>query len=626
MHISPNWLKLRKIIATLFVVYCMIIISRVPSYLGIYIAMVQYLSVALLFTLLLHFLTPRKEIRAVEWWDALPLILCLPGIIFNIFFYNKVLDYQAYGFLDLKGAIFAFSLAVGLLITVYRRTTWAITVLVAVILLMTHFQNYLPGLLHGAGYGWKRLGYSFYAGSHGIFGIPFRIASTILIGFIIFGRLFQAAGGGKWFLNLAIALFGRVRGGIAGAAVMASAFFGMISGSPSANTATTGAITIPMMKEAGYKNSFAGAVEAVASTGGQFMPPVMGAIIFIMAEWLDLSYATVAFAGAIPAALYFLIVFVSVYLEALKSDRPIIVHSKTTSIGHLLKDGWFYIIPFTVLIVFLLVLEYDPGQAALLSVCVLIPSSFLSNKTENKLYLKKIWNSLALGVETWLTVGTITATVGMIIGALTLSGLGVKLSGFLVDLCGSNIFLMLIMVGVASLVLGMGLDSIPCYMTVAILTVPALMKIGVPAIAAHLFVIYWGLASFITPPVCLAVFVACGISGGGIWQTGGNAIRLGMGAFLISFAFVLSPALLLMGSLIEIIVAVLMTMLGAFAVTSGLIGYCLKSLNWFQRAALLCGGVLIIYPAFCIKIVGLIIAAASLFWQWLEKRHGNVAA
>lgn len=617
---GPKLTRTREVTAVVFVIYCMVVVSKLPAYLGIYIAMAQYLSIALLLALLLHFLTPRRGANVVQWGEALPLLLGLPGIIFVAFFYDKVLDYEAYGFLDTKGVIFAFSLAVGLLIAAYRRTTLAMPILVVIILLIARFQDYLPGLLYGTGYDWSRLGYSFYVGTHGIFGVPFKIASTILIGFIVFGRLFQGAGGGKWFLNLSMSLLGSVRGGIAKGAVMASALFGMISGSPSANTATTGAITIPMMKEAGYKGSLAGAIEAVASTGGQFLPPVMGAIIFIMAEWLDMSYGSVALAAALPAIAYFAIVFASVHFEALKSNRPVIARSEATPLGQLLKDGWFYIIPFATLIILLLVFKYDPARSALASILVLIACSFLSKNKENRLYPRKIWSSLVGGVETWLTIGMVTATVGMIIGALTLSGLGIKFSGFLIGISGGNLLLMLAMVGVASLILGMGLDSIPCYITVAILTAPALMQIGVSPIAAHLFVIYWGLASFITPPVCLAVYVACGISGAGTWETGGNAVRIGMGAFLIPFSFVLSPALLLIGSPIEIIVAALMTMLGATALASGLTGYCLKSSGWLQRAIFIVGGILMILPGY-LRIIGLIMVAVCVLWQWIERKQ-----
>ncbi|UCG63801.1 MAG: TRAP transporter fused permease subunit [Deltaproteobacteria bacterium] len=618
--------QLREIISIAFFVYCVVVILKLPFYFGAYLATPQLLAGGLLFTLLLHLLTEAPRGKATRWIDALPLGLGLPGAIFIAFFYNEALDYEAYGFLDAKGIALAFSLAVALITMVYRRTAWAMPALIVVLLSIVRFQDHLPGLLHGVGYDFSRLGYSFYMGTHGIFGVPFKVACTILISFIVFGRLFQAAGGGTWFLNLAAWLLGSTRGGMAKVAVMASAFFGMISGSPSANTASTGAITIPMMIRTGYKPSLAGAIEAVASTGGQFMPPVMGAIIFIMAEWLEIPYSSVAFMAALPAILYYIIVFSTIHFEALEMNRPVIARTEVIPFSQLLKHGWIYVVPLAALIVFLLVLKYDPEQSVLFSIPILIASSFLSTDKENRLNLARIYTSVVAGAETWLTVGAVTAAVGMVIGALTLSGLGVKISGFLIDMSGENLTLLLAMVGLASFMLGMGLDSIPCYITVAILTAPALMKVGVSGIAAHLFVIYWGLASFFTPPVCIAVYVACGISGAGVWETGWKAVRLGIGVFLIPFAFVLHPALLLKGSAGQVIMTGIIATGAAIAIGCGIAGYCLKRLNWVQRFMLIVGAISMILPRYQTVAIGLILVAASLLWQWLQKRQGTSIA
>lgn len=618
--------RLREIVSIAFFIYSVVVVLKLPFYFGAYLATPQLLGGGLIFTLFLHVLTGRPRGKAERWIDSLLLVVGLPGAIFIAFFYDKALDYEAYGFLDTKGIALAFSLAAALITMVYRRTTWAMPALIVILLSIVRFQEHLPGLLRGVGYDFSRLGFSFYMGTHGIFGVPFKVACTILISFIVFGRLFQAAGGGKWFLNLAAWLLGSARGGMAKVAVMASAFFGMISGSPSANTASTGAITIPMMIGTGYKPSLAGAIEAVASTGGQFMPPVMGAIIFIMSEWLDIPYRSVALMAALPAILYFVIVFTTIHFEALRSNRPVTARSEVIPLSQLLKDGWIYAIPLATLIVFLLVLKYDPEESVLFSIPVLIAGSFLSADKENKLNLTRICTSIVAGVETWLTVGVVTAAVGMVIGSLTLSGLGVKISGFLVDISGEKLILMLAMVGLASFILGMGLDSIPCYITVAILTAPALMKIGIPDIAAHLFVIYWGLASFFTPPVCIAVYVACGISGAGVWETGRNAVRLGVGVFLIPFAFVLHPGLLLKGSAAQVIITGIVATAAAVAISCGSAGYCLKRLNWAQRAMLVAGAIFMILPGYQTVTIGLILVAASLLWQWLRKRHGIAIA
>lgn len=620
VDIGPKLEKTKEIVCVILAIYLLLIISKLPSYFGLYLPIAQCLAGALLLAFLLHFLVPVVERDVLHWVDIFPFLLGLPGTFFATFFYDQVLEYELYGFLDATGTILTFSLAAGLLIAVYRRTGWVLPALMILLLMMVRFQNFLPGLLQGPGYDWNRLGFSLYVGSEGLFGIPFKVACTILIAFIAFGQLFQKAGGGKWFLNLATSIFGSATGGPAKVGVAGSALFGMISGSPSANTATTGVFTIPMMKETGYRSSLAGAIEAVASTGGQFLPPVMGAIAFLMAEWLSISYADIVFAATLPAICYFIIVFSSIHFEALRNNRVTMLPSNIPSRRELIREGWPYVISFTVLIVLLLfVFEYAPGQCAVAAMVAIILLSFFTNK-ENRLYFNKIWSGLVTGVEIWLRIGLITSAIGMIVGSFALSGLGVKISDFLIQLGGGNLLLTLVLVGIASFVLGTGLDSIPCYITLAILTAPALVQLGLPHIAAHLFVVYWGLASFITPPTCLAVYVACGISGGGVWSTGKEAVRIGIGAFLVPFAFCLSPALLLIGTHQEIIIAAVSTIVGAVFLASGLNGYFLKFLSWPQRVVLIIGGVFLILPGF-FQFIGLLLVILCVGWQWTERKY-----
>jgi len=588
--------------------------------------MPQLLAIALFFVFFLHLLLSLQKDRHRRWLEAVPLLLALPGIVFIVFFYETALDYEGYGALDFKGVVLCFSLAAALVMVLSRRTGWAMPVLIICLLLLVRFQRYLPGLLHGVGFELDRLGFSFFLGTHGIFGVPFRISTTILISFIVFGRLFQSAGGGKWFLDLSAWMLGSAPGGIAKVAVIASGFFGMISGSPSANTASTGSITIPIMIRTGYKPSFAGAIESVASTGGQFMPPVMGAIIFIMAEWLGIPYGSVALMAALPAILYYVIVFSTIHFEALKNNRPVTTRDEATPIKALLKGGWFYLATFALLILLLLVLQYEPDQSVFFTIPFLIVLSYLSKNKENRLSPARIYRSIVSGADTWLTVGTVTASVGMVIGALTISGLGVKISSFLIDISRGYLPVLLVMVGLASFILGMGLDSIPCYITVAILTAPALIKVGVSDIAAHLFVIYWGMASFFTPPVCIAVYVACGISGARVGATGLYAVRLGVGVFLIPFAFALHPALLLKGPIVQILLTAVIATIAAVAIGSGSGGYGLKSLNALQRGMLIAGAIAMVLPGYHTVATGLFFIFVSLAWQWLQKRNENAVA
>lgn len=611
----------RQVISISLVLWCVLVpIVHLPSYFAKFVSGPSALAVTLIGVLLLYFLIPDRKENVLKWHCLLPLILALPALFVTAFSYEKILEYEGYGSLDGIGLVLAYSLAIALLMAAWRKTSPILPVLLMAMVLIVHFQPYLPGLLHGKGYGWARLGFSIFVGTEGVFGIPFAIASTILIMFIVFGALFQESGGGKWFLDVAAGLMGNVRGGIAKSAVLASFFFGMISGSPAANTATTGSITIPMMKKTGYSPDLAGAAEATASTGGQIMPPIMGSIAFIMAEWLGLAYYQVVFAAAIPATLYFVMVFASIHFEAIKSKRPPISISEGRSVIEVLRKGWFYVIPLATLVGLLLIFRLEPARAGLASILVLIGSSFLSGNRENRLYPKKVLDSIVNGLDRWLTVAIITAAVGMMVGSLALSGLGVKFSSFLIAITGGKLLLLLLTVGMGCFVLGMGLDSIPMYITMVILTAPALLKIGVPDMAAHLFVIYWGMTSFITPPLCIAVYVACAISGGNIWRTGGNAVRFGVGFYIIPFAFVLSPALLLIGSTEEVLLALVTALLGGISIASGLWGYGLTALPWAFRALQVLGGAMVILRDWRLELAGFILIGLSVGFQVLKIR------
>ena len=323
-------------------------------------------------------------------------------------------------------------------------------------MLLTVFQNVLPGLLYGRGYDISRLLYSAYVGESGIFGLPLRVAAHIIIIFVTFGALMEQSGAGRWFLRLALAATGRSYGGPAKAAVVASAMFGSISGSPSANVATIGVFTIPLMKQIGYKPAFAGAVEAVSSTGGQILPPVMGAIAFVMAEWIRVPYTTIAAAAAVPAALYFIIVFVSVHLQARRSGIQPMRREDLPKLGEAFREGWYYLIPIAALIYFLLIRAYPPEMAGVLSFPFVIGASFLSSDRNDWLLPKKLMTACSRAVRGWITIAAVTAFVGIMIGAIELSGIGVKISTAIVDLAGGNLIFVLVLVGLASFVMGMG--------------------------------------------------------------------------------------------------------------------------------------------------------------------------
>ena len=616
-------------VATAIALYHLAVLSEIPEFLGYFLPGQIHLAISVACALILIFVLRRAGAKAesphdddvtggrrgVPWYDWLLIASTVVAAGYIILFFDDVLDYGMYGALDTKGVVIALCLAIPLLEAIRRTTGWSLPIIILVFVFGTIFQQFLPGLLYGSGYPLDRLLYSAFVGESGIFGLPLNVAANVVIVFLIFGAMMQGSGAGKWFIDLALSAAGWSRGGPAKAAVLASALFGSISGSPSSNAASIGVFTIPMMIKIGYPRAFAGGVEAVASTGGQILPPVMGAIAFVMAEWIQVPYSAVVIAATVPALLYFLIVFVSVHLQAHKAGIAAIPRAELPPIWPVLRAGWHFLIPVAVLIWMLIVKDYPPGMAAMYTTVTVIATSFLSKDRENWLTPRRIMIACEEGVRRWVVVAAITGSVGIMIGALELSGIGIKLSAFIIDLAGGNLYMALILVGLASLIVGMGLDAIPSYITLATLMAPALVNLGVPVKAAHLFVVYWGLSSFYTPPMCIVVYVTIAISGSKVWETGWHAMRLGIAAFLIPFAFAINQGLLLEGSLSNIILAISTAIVGAVLVACAVQGYLLSDINILERIAVFIAGVLFILPGYKLPLAGLAIMLGVLAAQ-----------
>lgn len=620
-------------VTSLIAVYHIVVVAQIPSWFRIFIPHQIHKSISISSALILVFLLLRaggrkhgedtkaeSMGRRMPWYDWMFLMSALISAGYVVFFHENILDYGLYGFLDTKGIVLALMLAIPLLEAVRRTTGWALPIIILFFVLITIYQKYLPGLLYGRGFPLGRLLFSSYVGDAGIFGLPLGIAANIVIVFLIFGALMQGAGASRWFMDMALALTGWSRGGPAKAAVVASAMFGSISGSPSGNSATTGVFTIPLMKSIGYTPAFAAAVEAVASTGGIILPPVMGALAFIMAEWIEVSYTKIVIAATVPALLYFLIVFVSVHLQAHKDDIRALPREDLPRFWPVFIKGWFYLLPVVALVYFLIVKSYTPGMSGIYTFGFVLVCSFISRDRSYWLTPRKIMLAFEDGVRRWVVIACITASVGIMIGSLELSGVGIKISRFIVDLAGGNLLLTLVFVGFVSLIVGMGLDATPGYITLATLMAPALVRLGVTDMAAHLFVIYWGLASFYTPPTCIAVYVTTGISGSKVWETGWEAVKLGIAAFLIPFAFVLNDGLLLRGSLGHIFTAIVTATLGAILVAAGIRGYAFGHLNSVQKIIIFAGGLLLIAPGIYMPLIGLAAALVAAGPHLLRRR------
>lgn len=475
---------------------------------------------------------------------------------------------------------------------------------------------YMPDIIAHRGLSLDQLVSHLYFTTEGIFGIPLGVSSTFIFLFILFGAYLEATGLGKFFIDLANAVAGWAAGGPAKVAVLSSGLMGTVSGSSVANVVGTGSLTIPMMKKLGYHKNFAGAVEAAASTGGQLMPPVMGAAAFLMAEFVGVPYVEIVKAAAIPALLYFLGVWLGVHFEAKRNHLKGIPRDKLPKIGEILKERGHLAIPLIV-IVYLLVSGYTPMRAALVALFLSIICAAFRKSTRMK--PMEIINGLEKGAKGALGVLVACASAGIIIGVVTKTGMGLKLASGLIELSGGVLLASLFFTMVTAIVLGMGVPTTANYVITSTVAAPALIQIGVPLLSAHMFVFYFGIIADVTPPVALAAFAGAGISGGNALRTGVNASKLAVAAFIIPYMFVMSPELILQDNeLTKAALAIFTAIIGMIALSASLIGYFLDYTNKFERIILLIGGLLMIKPGGMTDIIGIILIIIVTIMQ---KKH-----
>jgi len=500
-----------------------------------------------------------------------------------------------------------------------RRTTgWALLVVFLAFFVYALGADLVPGTLRGRAQDFFRLMPLLAIDGTAMFGAPLAVVVTVVLAFVFMGQLLFAAGGGAFFTDLSAALMGRSRGGSAKISVLASAFFGSISGSVVANVTSTGIITIRLMKQAGFRAQTAGAIEAVASNGGQLMPPVMGAAAFLMADFLGVSYATVMLAALVPALLYFLAVFIQVDLEAAKlgiraEDPSMLPRARTV-----LRQGWIFPIPFAVLLVCLFSLNMPPEMAAIYASIALLAVALLFPHRGRRLSPAAIWDAVVATGTTAVQIAIICAVAGMIIGILNITGLGFALGLVLLEAGKGSLLLLLVLTGLVCIMLGMSMPTTSLYILLATLAVPPLVKLGVEPIAAHLFVLYFGMMSFITPPVCFAAFAAANIAQASPMGTGFTAMRLGWLAYVVPFLFVYSPSLLLIGEWPGIALAILTAVAGIWLICAALLGILFSPLGLLQRLLFGAAGIALLIPAnafpgaLSVEIGGLV-AGALLF-------------
>ena len=557
-------------------------------------------------TFILHPFSKKTENKKVRWYDILLVILSFGIPLYMGMNAQRIIsegwEYISPMLATVLSVVFWF-----IILDALRRVAG---LPIMIISLAFSFYPLISGavpinFLSGQSFDFLTTARNHVMSTNSVIGIPFDTVGSLLIGFMLFGVVLTASGGGDFFFNIAQSLFGRFRGGPAKVAVISSAFFGMLSGSAISNTITTGAMTIPSMKKAGYPAHYAGAIEATASTGGTITPPIMGSAAFIMASFIGVPYVEIAVAAAIPAFLYFFALLVQADGYAAKNNLKGVPKEQLPSLSSTLKSGWPFLTAL-VLLTYLLVVMRNEGQAPFYVSLLLFALAMI--RKETRFNMKKLYN-LALDAGRILSELTcLIAGIGFIVGALSITGVSFSFARELVSLAGDNMFLILVAGAITSFVLGMGMTVSAVYIFLAVVMAPALVEFGIDPIAAHLFVLYWATVSYITPPVALASFAAAGIADASPMKTGFTSVRLGIVTFLVPFIIVYNPALIGRAELPEVIMVVGTAIIGVFLLSSALEGYVLwageiKSI--MLRLALGITALFIIAPFLLSSLIGI---------------------
>lgn len=503
-----------------------------------------------------------------------------------------------------------------------RVVGWPMITVALFFMIYAFVGPYIPGIMAHRGVQVQELFDHLFFTTEGIFGTPMGVSSTFIYLFILFGSYLEATGLGKFFIDLANAIAGWAAGGPAKVAVLSSGLMGTVSGSSVGNVAGTGAFTIPMMKKLGYRPAFAGAVEAAASTGGQLMPPVMGAAAFLMAEFVGVPYFDVVKAAVIPALLYYIGVWLGVHYEAKKYGLKGTPREELPKFGPLFMEKGHLALPLAV-IVYLLVSGYTPMRAALAAIVLSIVCACLRKST--RIGFREIVQGLIDGSKGVLGVLIACATAGIIIGVVTKTGVGLKVATALLDLSGGQLLPAMFFTMVTSLILGMGVPTTANYVITSTIAAPALVQMNVPVLAAHMFAFYFGIVADVTPPVALAAYAGAGIAGANPMRCGVIAAKLAIAAFIVPYIFVLAPELLMIHATpLTITLSALTAIVGMWGVSVAMIGFCQNLLNLPQRVLFLAGGIGMIIPGHITDVVGVVCLIAAFMWQRTNKIKGAI--
>ena len=585
--------KLRWWSYPLIAVIGLLIIIDVPAYFKISLYTEQYLGIYLTMILFGTFIShPYKKGADFSVIDLILALLAIPAGLFLTVQYPYIAVNMGVATI---GRTICGIIAILLILEALRRSMGVSLVIVCgVFLLYTKFGEFLPGMLNCRPFSVSKLVSYIYVDPNSLM-YMLSFGCTVGVAFIFFGQILLHYGGGKSFIDFAMLFCGKAQGGSAKTAVVASSLVGTITGAPMSNVLLTGSVTIPMMKDAGYPAAMAGAVEAVASSGGQIMPPVMGIAAFIIAETLGVSYSEVALAALIPAVLFYLATFVQVHREAGKLALKKIPAGQLPKPKQALRDGWFIIPPIVVLLVCMFNLALPAAISAIIAGVVAL--GCLALKKENREhFLSQFVGALRECGDLMIGIGVVMAMAGIMVGCINASGLAFNLSLALTRLGANNVLFLLVCAAVASLILGMGMPSVAAYSLVAILVAPSLVEFGIPAMAAHLFVFYFSVISNITPPVAVSCFAAAPLAGANPTKVGTTAFRLAIAAYIVPFVFCFQPTLIMIGSAGAIIMDAILCAYAIFGVCIALSGYWQRSVPMAIRLAICAVCAVMLWP------------------------------
>lgn len=616
-RIVKSW---QAVVITVLAV-CMTIFQLYTAAMGSLIGQLQgavHLSFALSLTLLLYPMNQERKTNKIPWYDFILAGLAMLSTLYLVFNFNALTMRS--------GMPSTLDLGMGLLLIVLileatrRISNPVLSCLAIAALLYCYFGRSLPEFMQHRGFSFDRIINHMYLGTEGIFGTPLAVSSTFVFMFIFFGAILEKTGIGKFIIDLSLALAGWSIGGPAKVAVVASGLMGTVSGSSVANVCTTGMFTIPLMKSVGYRPHFAGAVEAVASTGGQIMPPIMGSAAFIMAEMLGMDFLVVALAAVIPALLYYTAVLVQVHLEAQRLGLKGLPRERLPNVWYLLRTKGFLLIPLFAIIAFLLS-GNTPLRAGFWGVVICVPLSFMSKETA--LTHKKLLEAFEAGARSSLSVACACACVGLIVGTGTLTGLALSIANGIVELAGGMLLPTLLLTMLASIILGTGLPTTANFIITSTMAAPALLKLGVEPLAAYMFVFYFGIAADLTPPVALAAYAGAGIAKADPMKTGLTAFKLALAGLVVPFIYVHNPILLLNGTtpIIPTILAVCTALLGVSLLAAATIGYFMGKMPYWLRGLAMIGAVGLIDPNHITDSIGVGVLILIVVIQIFRRKH-----